>query len=683
MTTPLTRFLSPKSIAFIGGHECEVAIERTRALGFGGKIWAVHPKRPQLGGIACIKSVEEIDGAPDAAFIAVKRELTIDIVRHLSKIGCGGAVIYASGFSETGDVGKDLQRRLLEAGRGMPLMGPNCYGFVNAMAHAALWPDEHGLEPLERGVAIITQSGNIACNFTMTRRALPVAAVFAVGNQADVDIAQMLEALSQDERITAIGLHIEGLKDIPAFAKAAETARRSRKPVIALKTGRSEQGAKVTMSHTSSLAGSDTLYDALFERYGIARMTSVTAFVETLKFLHHGGPLKDNRLVSMSCSGGEAALIADMALEKKVRFPEFDGCTRPKVAATLNEYVSIDNPLDYHTFIWNQEDKLTATFAAVLSGGFDVAMLILDIPTSPSMKPDTWLVTAKALRNAAEATKARTAMVASLPECMPLALADQLAGSGVAPMMGLDDALTAFEAAAFIGKNWARRDKTPPLPATVTRGSDLHTLSEHDAKQLLKAHGLSVPDGIVCRHDDAVRAAERLGFPVTLKVSSAAIAHKTEAGGVALNLKTGDEVAAAASRMAGLADDVIVERMVTGAVAELIIGLKSDPQFGLGLVLGAGGILTELLKDSATLILPASRAEIERALKSLKVWKLIEGFRGKSGDRDGVIKAVEAIAAFAEAHRGLIEELDVNPLLVLPPGQGAMAVDALVRMRKE
>jgi len=682
MTTPLTRFLSPRSIAFIGGSECAVAINRTRALGFTGKIWAVHPRRDELGGIACIRSVEEIDGKPDAAFVAVRREPTIDIVRHLNKIGCGGAVIYASGFSEAGDIGKELQRQLLEAGRGMPLMGPNCYGFVNAKAQAALWPDEHGLAPIERGVAIITQSGNIACNFTMTRRALPVAAVFAIGNQADVDIAQMLETLSEDESITAIGLHIEGLKDIPAFARAAEIARRNRKPVIALKTGRSEQGAKVAMSHTSSLAGADTLYDALFERYGIARMTSVTAFVETLKFLHHGGPLKDNRLVSMSCSGGEAALIADMAIDKKVRFPEFDSCTKPKVAATLNEYVSIDNPLDYHTFIWNQEDKLTATFSAVLSGGFDVAMLILDIPTSPLMTPDTWLVTAKSLENAAQATKARAAMVASLPECMPLPLADKMAASGVAPMMGLDDALTAFEAAAFIGMNWARRDTAPSLPATVSHGSDLATLTEHDAKQLLKAHGLSVPDGIACAHGDAVKAAEKLGFPVTLKVSSAAIAHKTEAGGVALNLRTKEDVKTAAERMARLADDVIVERMVTGAVAELIVGLKSDPQFGLALVLGAGGILTELLKDSATLILPTSRPEIERALKSLKVWKLIEGFRNRSGDQEGVIKAVEAIAAFAEAHRGLIEELDVNPLLVLPQGQGAVAVDALIRMRK-
>ncbi len=673
----LSRLLNPKSIAFIGGAECDVAISRTRALGFAGKIYAIHPKREQLGGIATLKSVGDIDGPVDAAFIAVKREPTIEIVRTLRATGCGGAVIYASGFAETGD--HHLQDELLAAADGMALMGPNCYGFVNALSRAALWPDEHGLEPIARGVAMITQSGNIACNFTMTRRALPVAGVFAIGNQADVDMARMVEALATDDRITAIGLHIEGLPDVTAFARAAMIAREYRKPIIALKTGRSVQGAKVAMSHTSSLAGADTLYDALFERYGIARMTSVSAFVETLKFLHHGGAIRDSRLVSMSCSGGEAALVADMAIERNVSFPPFDGCTKPKVAATLNEYVTIDNPLDYHTFIWNQEDKLTATFEAVLGGGYDVAMLILDVPTHPKMKPDTWAVTARALMNAADATKARAAMVATLAEGMPLALAEELSAHGVAPMIGLDDALIAFEAAAVIGRNWARRDTPPTMSSAEKRGGGEIVLSEFNAKQLLKTHGLTVPEGIVCKTADAVQAAESLGFPVTLKVSSAAIAHKTEAGGVALNLKTAADVAAAAERMTKLAPEVLVERMVTGAVAELIIGLTSDPQFGEALVIGAGGILTELLMDSVTLILPTSRPEITHTLKTLKVWKLVEGFRGRSGDQLAVIKAVEAVAAFAAAHRGLIEELDVNPLLVLP--DGAVAVDALIRMR--
>jgi acetyl-CoA synthetase len=262
---------------------------------------------------------------------------------------------------------------------------------------------------------------------------------------------------------------------------------------------------------------------------------------------------------------------------------------------------------------------------------------------------------------------------------MPLALAAELSAQGVAPMMGLDDALTAFEAAAHIGRNWARSEEPPEMVPPCVKGSGEHVLSEFEAKQLLKSHGLAVPDGIVCKANEAASAAARLGFPVTLKVSSTAIAHKTEAGGVALNLTTPEEVEAAAQRMAKLAPGVLVERMVTGAVAELIIGLTSDPQFGTALVIGAGGILTELLKDTKTLILPATRSEIERALSSLKLWKLVEGFRGKSGDKAAVIAAVEAVASFAEAHRGLVEELDVNPLLVLP--DGAVAVDALIKMR--
>ena len=330
-------------------------------------------------------------------------------------------MIYAAGFAETGN--SDLQQQLLEAANGMPLMGPNCYGFVNTLSRAALWPDETGLEPVERGVALITQSGNIACNFTMMMRGLPVAAVFSIGNQVDVGMHDMVETLSADKRISAIGLHVEGLPDVAAFARAAALARQRKVPIVVLKTGRSEQGAKVAMSHTSSLAGADTLYDALFERYGVARMKSVSAFAETLKFLHNGGPIADSRLVSMSCSGGEAALVADMALEKKVSFPPFNAETKPQVAATLNEYVAIDNPLDYHTFIWNQPEKLKATFTEVLKGGFDVAMVILDTPTHPKMKPDAWATTARALVKASQATGARAAVVATLSEGMPLDLA--------------------------------------------------------------------------------------------------------------------------------------------------------------------------------------------------------------------------------------------------------------------
>ena len=324
---------------------------------------------------------------------------------------------------------------------------------------------------------------------------------------------------------------------------------------------------------------------------------------------------------------------------------------------------------------------MTATYSAVLRGGFDAGVLILDAPTKPGNNPAAWIVAAKAYAKAANEAGARAVVTASLPECMLPEVAADLASKGVAPMMGLDDTLAAFEAAAFIGRNWARTETLPVLSKTQSRGTNEYTLNEHDAKTLLKTFGLPVPEGRVCKTGEAAETAKQIGFPVTIKTSSAAIAHKTEAGGVVLNIKTIEEAESAARKMAKLAPDVLVESMVTGAVAELIIGLKNDPQFGPALVIGAGGILTELLKDSVTLLLPTSREEITRALKSLKVWKLVDGFRGKSGDQKAVIDATMAVAAFAKAHTAHIEELDVNPLLVLP--EGAVAVDALIRMRRD
>lgn len=680
----LQRLLNPRSIAFVGGRECAVAIERTRALGFSGKIWAVNPRRAELAGVATVASVADIDGTPDAAFIALPRAATVEIVRALRARDCGGAVIYAAGFAETGE--GDLQQALLAAADGMPFFGPNCYGFINAMSQVALWPDEHGLAPLERGVAIVTQSGNIGCNLTMLQRGLPLAVLLTLGNQADVDVAAALKDLALDPRITAIGLHIEGLRDAGAFAAAADLARRHGKPVVALKTGRSPQGARITMSHTASLAGADRLCDALFERYGIARVPTLSSLVETLKFLHLGGTLTGGRLLSLSCSGGEAALIADLAPTFGLGFPAFDTASAQRVAATLNDLVTIDNPLDYHTFIWGQAEKLAATFSAAMGGGFDTAILILDTPTHPDMKPDSWLLTARAFISAQRQSGARAAVIATLPEGMPAALANELAEAGIAPLIGLEDGLQAIAAAARIGMHHASAEKEPAWEGpvrtpeqTISSSTTLTCLRERPAKELLARSGLPTPRSIECAIDDAVTAADRLGYPVVLKIASETIAHKSDVGGVALNLRSSAAVSAAATRMQILGDRVLVEQMVDHAVAELIVGVVRDPQFGLALVIGAGGVLAELMTDTATLLLPCSRESIARAARQLKVWRVIAGYRGRKADEAAVLNAIEAIAAFAIEHRDSLDELDVNPLLALP--DGAIAVDALIKMR--
>lgn len=682
-TSALARLLAPKSIAFIGGWEAETALRVTQELGFGGTIHAIHPKRDHLNGVPCLRSLADLPQVPDCAFIAVKRELAVEMIGELSAMGCGGVVLYSSGFAELDDTGKALEAEMLKAAGGMPVMGPNCYGYVNALDKCSPWPDEHGMKPVNKGVVFITQSGNIACNFAMMKRHVPVAGLFTLGNQADIGMSAMLEHLATDPRVTAIGLHIEGLKDVAHFSRAALAARAAGKPIVVLKTGKSEQGAKVTMSHTNSLSGADDLYDAMFARYGIARVNSVSALCETLKFLHYGGPINDTRLVSLSCSGGEAALVSDMGEAYPVSFPAFDPATHEKVAATLSEYVVVDNPLDYHTFIWNQRDKLAATFTAVLSGGFDVGMLVIDVPDKPPMNPATWIVTVDGYIDAHMATGARAVTVTSLHESMPADVAARLTGAGIAPMLGLDDAFTAIAAAAQIGRNWAQGDTPAALAPVMAKDGEIASLTEREAKAMLAQHGLRVPSAMTCPIAQAGTNAQAIGFPVVVKASSASLAHKTEAGGVALNLSTCVAAQAAADRMAGICGEVLVEQMITGTVAELIVGVKRDPQFGLALVIGAGGILTELLADSATLLLPATRAEVETALRGLKVFRLIEGYRGKSGDLDATLDAIEAVARFAAAHESEFEELDVNPLMVLENGKGAIAADALIRIRKD
>ena len=376
----LQRLLSPKYVTVLGGKEAGRVIHQCDRMGFSGEIWPVNPNREELEGRKCYASLADLPTVPDAAFIAVPREQTIEAVRMLSAMGAGGAVCYASGFAELGDEGARFQEELLEAAGAMPIIGPNCYGVLNALDRVALWPDNHGLTPLESGAAIITQSGNMGINFTMSRRGAPIAALMSLGNQAAVTVNDCVEALLDDDRIKVIGLHVEGIDDIARFSAVALAAWEKRVPIVMFKTGRSEKGAQATVSHTSTLAGSDALYDTLLARYGIARVHSITAFLESLKLLSVFGPLDGNTIASLSCSGGEASMMADQAEGSGLVFADLKPETATKLSAALNEYVDITNPLDYHTFIWGDRAGTEATFDAMLSGGFDVTMLLLDFP---------------------------------------------------------------------------------------------------------------------------------------------------------------------------------------------------------------------------------------------------------------------------------------------------------------
>ena len=683
--SPLARLLAPRAIAVIGGREAEEAALQCDRIGYAGEIWPVNPRRARIAGRACFVSVGRLPGAPDAAFVAVPREAAIAVVGELAARGANGAVVYASGFSEVGDEGAALERDLVAASGEMALVGPNCYGALNYLDGAALWPDQHGGTRVERGVAIVLQSGNIAVNVTMQARGLPLAYVVAVGNRAKGDIADYIEAFLDDDRVTAIGLHVEGLRNVEAFDRALRRARELRKPVVAIKTGRSDIGAALTLSHTASLAGSDALYDALFARLGVARAPNLPVFLETLKLFHACGPLKGRRISSMSCSGGEASLMADLAHAHGLETPDPGASARRALAAVLGPKVAIGNPLDYHTYIWGDFEPSRAVFSAMLAAGYDMNALVLDFPRADRCDPSSWETTLAAFEAACAATGAPAAVIASLPETMPEANAQRLTAAGVAAFNGMSEALVALSCAAQVGEIWSGPASAPLwAPSQTAAVGSAHTLDEAQAKTALACFGLVVPEFRVATLADAARAAADLGFPVVLKALSSTLAHKSEAGGVALNLRTANAVDAAAASMAGLSDCVLVEPMKAGAIAELIVGVTREAPFGLALTLGAGGVLAELIDDHATLLLPVSRATIKAALGSLKIARVIDGFRGAArGDWTAVVEAVQAIVRYAEANRDTLIELDVNPLLVFPEGSGAVAVDAFIRLNVE
>ncbi len=681
MTPNLSRLLRPRSIAVFGGGWAANVVEQLLKAGFDGDIWPVHPTKPDIHGVPAYSSLDALPHAPDAAWIGVNRDATIDIIRALSTMGAGGAVCFASGFGETED-GTARNAALLDAAADMPIIGPNCYGLLNYLDGATLWPDQHGGARVEQGVAILTQSSNIAINLTMQRRGLPIAYAMTAGNQAQIGLADMATALLEDPRVTAIGLHVEGVGDPAAFEVLAAAARKRGIPVIALKVGRSQAAQAATISHTASLAGSDAGSRAFFARLGIPLLASLPELVETLKLLHVHGALAGRDILSMSCSGGEASLVADTAETRNLHFPPYTPAQSKAIAATLNPMVTIANPLDYHTFIWGDEVAMTNTFTAAMAPGdaqgFDLSMLICDFPRTDRCSVESWEPAVAAITAAAIEVGKPTAVVVSLSELLPEDQCMAFIDAGIVPLCGIDEALAAADAAATIGEAW-RRPPPPSLLATAITDTPAHTLGEYQSKQRLAPFGIPIPDGAEAQTpQDAADAADRLGYPVAIKITG--LAHKTEAGGVRLNLPDRATALAAATHLLTLGDTILIERMIPGGLVELIVGISRDPVYGPMLTIGAGGVMAELLADTATLLLPTSEAEIAVALATLKVSKLLDGWRGPPpADRGAAIAAILAVARFAEAHATTLEELDINPLIVCE--KGACAADALIRIR--
>lgn len=691
----LKRMLAPRHVAFVGGRSMARALKRCAEGGYPGQMWLVNPQHESLEGVPCVRSVADLPCGPDAVFIATNRDLTLTCVAELAAIGTGGAICYASGFAETGAEGLALQQQLLEAAGDMALLGPNCYGLLDYLHSCALWPVAHGGKAVEKGVAVLTQSGNFAYNVSMSDRSLPVAYMASVGNQAQLGVAELMDVLLDEPRVTAIGLHLEGLKNVPGFARAAHKALEKGVPIIALKTGVSQIGAELALSHTSSLSGSDALYDALFARLGVIRVSGPVSFVETLKAAACGNLPAGNSLIALACSGGDAGLIADYAERNELALPKLDAGQTGELAQVLPSYANLVNPLDFTTAIWGDGEALNRMLDSALRTEADAAMLVLDYPsefTGERKECDLLLdLYCKALER-----HGKTGFVTSaFPELLPAHARERLHEQGVAALQGVEDGLAAWGRIANYQRNRQAllalgESALVPLCPQALQGEG-HLLNEWHSKQALREFGLPTPNGVLSSPDRALQDANALGYPLVLKAVSAQLPHKTEAGAVALNLKDDAALSAALEKMRasitayapGVAfDQLLLEPMAKPPLAELIVGIKRENDFGLALVIGAGGILVELLKDSRSLLLPTTDGAIRQALLSLRSAALLQGFRGReAADLDALVAAIRAVADYACENAAQLLELDVNPLLV--GAQGTTAVDALIRLGHE
>ena len=651
----LERLLRPRSIAVVGGGAwCDSVIEQNQKIGFKGDIWPVHPKKDNVGGLPAFKTLADLPSPPDATFIGVNRRATIDLVGELNQMGAGGAVCFASGFKETAD-GADLNDQLLAAAGGLPILGPNCYGVLNAVDQVALWPDQHGLVPVERGVAILAQSSNIAINLTMQQRGLPIAYTITAGNQAQQGLASIARTVIRDDRVTALGFYIESFGDIADFEELARLSQALGKPIVALKVGRSQESQLATISHTASLAGSSAGSDAVLARLDIARVGSPAALLETLKLFHCHGRLSGGRIASLSCSGGEASVMADTAAHCGLTFPPLTSAQTDTLSQHLSSLVNLTNPLDYHTQIWRDKAAMTAVFAAMTGDDINLTLVVLDFPRLDSCAADDWMIAIEAIEEAARQTGRPFGVVGSIVENLPEAIAKRLLGAGIVPLCGFGTACEAISAARMP----PRQNHQPLLPASSF--ATTITVTEGDAKRTLAAYGLDIPTsraGIAPA--DVIACAEKIGFPVVLKGEG--VAHKTEAGAVKLNLTDAEQVSAAAQAMQ--AETFLVEEMITGTVAELLLGIVADPAHGFVLTLAAGGTLTEILEDGQSLLLPTTDSDIRHALGRLRIHPLLSGYRGNEpGNIDAIVDATLKLQNFVTDHAGEIAEIEINPLI--------------------
>ncbi|MDH3634945.1 MAG: acetate--CoA ligase family protein [Gammaproteobacteria bacterium] len=688
----LRRLLSPRHIAFIGGSDADFSARQCAAQ-FDGPVWGVNPRRKTLGGVPCYPKVEDLPQVPDAVFLATPRAAATEIVEQLSRIGAGGVACFTAGYGELGKAGQRAEAELVAAAGDMALVGPNCYGLVNYTNGAVLWPFGAGNHRCHRGVALIMQSGMLPANMIMNDRSVPITHVISAGNQALLAIEDYIDVLVDDPAVVAIGLYIEGIRSIKKFADAAIKAITTGKPIVVLKAGKSSLGEQISITHTGSLAGTDQAFQALFDQLGMIRVGSPVEMMETLKFLSISGAPKGNKLAAFTCSGGDAALVADYCDRVGLALVQPSNTAKSALVELLPDIATASNPLDYTTPLWGNTEVMPEVFHTMVGDGYDAAVVIQDFPPAHIHADNSYYRNdAKSFIKACQPLGVPAAVCSDLPENIDRESREIMIAGGVTPLQGLDAGLDAISNACRFG---LMRDQVLSDVRTFDFGvievpgreDATQVVDEWQGKQRLREWGIEVPTGQIIDIDAVDGIIEDLQYPLVVKAVSAELPHKSESGAVKINLQDAaqlrnaiEEVQNSVSKtVPGIVlEQVMVESMIEDVIAELMIGINTDQQFGQLLVIASGGVLVELISDIKTLLLPTSDTQILNALQGLRCFKLLQGFRGKPAvDIDMLVTSIRALVNFAAAQNRSLVEMDINPLMVTL--DRCIAADVMIR----
>ncbi|MFC5821704.1 acetate--CoA ligase family protein [Nonomuraea harbinensis] len=693
---------NPRSVAVIGASSKPGTLSwwPLRLLvqyGFAGGVHPVNPSRSEIEGVPCVASLADVGGPVDLAVIALNAKNTVQAVRDCAAAGVKVAVLPSQGFGETGEDGRAMEREMLAAAResGLRIVGPNTDGVGN-LATGALATIQpifgQGVEPGR--VAVITQSGATAASLIMRLKeeGIGTRLYASAGNEIDLGLADYLSVALQDPEVSMVVSFVEAIRRPDDFVKVAELAAELGKPIVLIKVGRTEQAARRAAAHTGALAGADEIYQAVFDSLGIIRVDELSEVVAVAKFYLSRGLPQDDGVAIMSVSGGQAGALADRAARSGVTVPDLG----PAATAELEELLAFGtaiNPCDLTGEVARDSGLATAAYTA-----FDADPAISTVVYARKE------LTGDAGRRASE----RIAAAAAPKERTPLAIYSMdgelndeekaaFAEADIPVFTSAGELFTAVRTLAAYrrGAERARTRKTGPAARTGESGQAASRalpggagpLDEAAAKALLAEYGVAVPaEAPATSADDAVAHAERIGYPVVLKVADARVPHKTEIGGVEVGLAGAAAVRAAyegidARARAHLGDapeGVLVQQQITDGV-EMIAGIVVDPQFGPFVLLGSGGVLTELLSDAVLRPAPVEPGEVRDMIAELRGRKLLTGFRGAPpADVDALADTVSALSRLGADHADRIAELDLNPVLVRPAGHGAVAVDALI-----